>query len=88
MIFGFDIEDIKTAAYIGEAQTDEHNVITFIYRGGRRMALSSSVVSDTGNGAIISGEYGKIILTILPIVKRLSFVKNFSRSLLSWNFPP
>ncbi|MBS5522465.1 MAG: Gfo/Idh/MocA family oxidoreductase [Clostridiales bacterium] len=87
MILGFDIEDIKTAAYIGEAQTDEHNVITFIYRGGRRMAsLSSSVVSDTGNGAIISGEYGKIIIDHFTNCEKAVLVKNFEEPIVA-EFP-
>lgn len=78
MILGFDIEDIKTAAYIGEAGTDEHNVITFIYRGGRRIAsLSSSVVSDTGNGAVVSGEYGKIMIDHFTSGEKAVLVKNF-----------
>ena len=78
MILGFDIEDIKTTAYIGEAGTDEHNVITLVYRGGRRIAsLSSSVVSDTGNGAVISGEYGKIMIDHFTNCERAVLVKNF-----------
>ncbi len=78
MILGFDIEDIQTTAYIGEAQTDEHHVITLVYRGGRRLAsLSASVVSDTGNGAIISGEYGKIMIDHFTGGEKVVLVKNF-----------
>lgn len=78
LILGFDIEDIKTAAYIGEAGTDEHHTITLVYRGGRRLAsLSASVVSDTGNGAVISGEFGKIMIDHFTSSEKAVLVKNF-----------
>ena len=78
MILGFEVEDIKTKAYIGEAGTDEQHTILFSYRGGRRMAsLSASVVSDTGNGAVISGEYGKIIVDHFTSGTKAVLVKNF-----------
>ncbi|MBB5265132.1 putative dehydrogenase [Catenibacillus scindens] len=82
MILGFDIEDIKTQAYIGEAQTDEHESIIFVYRGGRRIAhLSASVVSDLGCGAVISGEYGKIILDHFTKCEKVVLEKNFEAPL-------
>ncbi|MFR8317680.1 MAG: Gfo/Idh/MocA family protein [Catenibacillus sp.] len=78
MILGYDIEDIQTMAYIGEAGTDEHHTITLSYRGGRRLAsLSASVVSDTGNGAVISGEYGKIVIDHFTAGQRVVLYRNF-----------
>ena len=77
MILGFDVEDIKTTAYLGEAGTDEHHSIILSYRGGRRLAsLSASVVSDTGNGAVISGEYGKILVDHFTSGEKAVLIKN------------
>lgn len=81
MILGFDIEDIKTCAYLGEAGTDEHNMVTLVYRGGRRIAhLSSSVVADTGCGAVISGEFGKITMDHFTNCTRVALTRNFEET--------
>ncbi len=78
MILGFDVEEIQTKAYIGAAGTDEHHTITLSYRGGRCMAhLSASVVCDTGVWAVISGEYGKIIVDHFTRGTKATLVKNF-----------
>ncbi|HIQ99120.1 MAG TPA: Gfo/Idh/MocA family oxidoreductase [Candidatus Scybalocola faecavium] len=81
MILGFDIEDIKTSAYLGEAGTDEHNTITLVYRGGRRLAhLSSSVVADTGCGAVIAGEFGKITMDHFTNCTKVALTPNFEKT--------
>lgn len=81
MVLGFDIEDIKTTAYIGAAGTDEHNMVTLLYRGGRRMAmLSSSVVTDIGSSTVISGEYGKITIHGFIECEKAVLQKNFEEA--------
>lgn len=78
MILGFDIEEILSRAYIGEAGADEHHSILLSYRGGRRLAqLSASVVTDLGVGVTISGEYGKITSEHFTRADRAVLNRNF-----------
>lgn len=61
MLMGFDIDEIKTCAYIGETQIDEQDNILLCYRGGRCVSnITCSVVNELGSDMIISGEYGRI----------------------------
>lgn len=77
MLMGFDIYDIQTCAYIGEAGTDEQMNLLIKYRGGRCVSnISCSLVSEFGSDMIISGEYGRIEIDSFQKSERAVLYRN------------
>lgn len=76
LIFNDKVEDIQSMAHIGETGVDEYNTIQIKYQKGGMAQISSSLVSNMKNEAVIYGTKGRIIIPKFWMAKESILITN------------
>ena len=88
MLFGDEIEDIKTACVKGESGVDMQETIALTYAGGRMANLHATAWCATDRQGVIAGDKGYLVVDNINNPTSATAWTRFGEQLGHWEAPP